>query len=339
MSEPKPNTVNMADVARQAGVSVSTVSRVLAGASGVSEATRQRISAIARDLSYVVSPNASRLASGSTKQVVVVVPETETWFYYAILGSMEPVLRAAGLDLLLYRLTGTADRTTFFAQLPARRKVDAVVLVGLPLSLAHLERLDTMGLPIIMVGSLIDGYPCVRVDELTVARQAVQHLLRMDHSRIGMICIVDKEGESWQPGVGRESGYRETLANAGVEFDPDLEVQVNFSVDGGARAMDQLLSLERPPTAVFAFSDEIAIGAMRSLKRAGISIPAKISIVGVDDHPMAELSDLTTVRQPVHEMGAMAAKLVVDILDGKPVAPVITLPTHLVVRGSTAPPP
>jgi len=332
-----PDAVNMADVARLAGVSSSTVSRALSGSRGVSEATRRRIELIAQELSYVISPDASGLASRATRRVAIVVPETESWFYYAVLCSIEPVLRAAGLDLLFYRVTGTADRNEFFAQLPARRKVDAVVLVAVPLSPAQLERLDTMGVPIVMAGNRIDGYPCVCVDEPVAARQAVNHLLRVGHTRIGMIRTVDPEGESRQPDAGREAGYQQALASAGIPFDADLEVQVDFSLDGGALAMDQLLSLDRPPTAVFAFSDEIAIGAMRSLRRAGLRIPADVSVVGVDDHPMAELNDLTTVRQPVHMLGAKAGQIVVDILKGKPVPPVSVLPTHLVVRGSTAP--
>jgi len=338
MRQPIPNAVNMADVARLAGVSPSTVSRALSGTRGVSEGTRRRIKAIAREVSYVVSPNASGLANGFTRRIAIVLPATESWFYYAVLCSIEPVLRSAGLDLLFYRLTGTADRNEFFADLPARRKVDAVVLVAVPLKSAQLERLDMMGVPIIMIGSLIEGYPCVCIDEAVAGRQAVNHLLRVGHTRIGMISIVDPEGESWQPDTGREAGYQQALAAAGVPFDPDLEVQVDFSIDGGARAMDQLLSLEEPPTAIFAFSDEIAIGAMRSLRRAGLRIPADVSVVGIDDHPMADLSDLTTVRQPVHLLGETAGQVVVDILGGKAVQLVTTLPTHLVVRASTAPP-
>lgn len=335
---PLPDAVNMADVARLAGVSPSTVSRALSGSSGVSEATRRRIEAIAEDLSYVVSPDASGLASRATRRVAVVVPETESWFYYAVLSSIEPVLRAAGLDLLFYRVTSTADRNEFFATLPARRKVDAVILVAVPLSPAQVERLDTMGVPLVMAGSRVDRYPSVCVDEVAAARQAVNHLLRAGHTRIGMIRIVDPEGQSRQPDAGREAGYRQALTAANIPFDPALEVTVDFSPDGGARAMDQLLSLDRPPSAVFAFSDEIAVGAMRSLRRAGLRIPADVSLVGIDDHPMAELNDLTTVRQPVHELGRCAAETVVQVLEGHEAPAVTLLPTHLVVRGSTAPP-
>lgn len=328
----------MADVARLAGVSPSTVSRALSGAHGVSAKTRRRIEQIARELSYVVSPEASGLAGRTTRRVAIVVPETESWFYYAVLCSIEPVLRARGLDLLFYRVTSAADRDEFFAALPARRKVDAVVLVAVPLSPFQLERLDSMHVPLIMAGSRVEGYSCVCVNEALAARQAVNHLIHVGHERIGLIRIVDPEGQSRQPDAGREAGYQQALEAAGIPFDPGLEVKVDFSPDGGARAMDRLLSLDRPPTAVFAFSDEIAIGALRSLRRAGLRIPVDMSVVSVDDHPMAALNDLTTVRQEVHLLGTRAAQMVVDVLDGAPAPPTEVLATHLVVRGSTGPP-
>ncbi len=338
MTDGSRRAPNMQDVARLARVSVSTVSRALSGAPGVSGATRRRIGAIAEELSYVISPEASGLATRTTRKVAVVVPETESWFYYAVLCSAEPVLRAAGLDLLFYRVTGTADRNAFFAELPARRKVDAAILIAVPVTDEQRERLDTMNVPIVMAGSRVRGYPYVAVDEAKAGRQAVDHLIRVGHRRIGIIRIVGPEGETRQPDTGRETGYRRALAAAKIPFDPQLEVRVDFSLDGGARAMDQLLSLEQPPTAVFAFSDEIAIGAMRSLRRMGLRIPSDVSIVGIDDHPMAELSDLTTVRQPVHLFGETAARMVVDVLKKGTEPANVVLPTHLVVRGSTAPP-
>lgn len=339
MTEGSRRAPTMEDVARLAGVSVSTVSRALSGAPGVSTATRQRIGALAEELAYVVSPEASGLASGTTRRVAVVVPETESWFYYAVLYSAEPVLRAAGLDLLFYRVTGAAERSAFFADLPARRKVDAAILIAVPVSDGNRERLDSMNVPIVMTGGRVEGYPSVTIDEEKAARQAVNHLIRVGHRRIGIIRVIGPEGESRQPDVGREAGYRAAMRAAGIAFDPQLEVTVDFSLDGGARAMDQLLSLEHPPTGVFAFSDEIAIGAMRSLRRVGLRIPADVSLVGIDDHPMAELNDLTTVRQPVHLFGQTAARMVVDLLQGRAKPASVVLPTHLVVRGSTAPPP
>ncbi|QEO15574.1 LacI family transcriptional regulator [Agromyces intestinalis] len=328
----------MSDVARIAGVSVSTVSRALSGASGVSAATRAEIKRIAGELVYTISPDASRLATGQTRRVAVVVRDTETWFYYAILGAIEPVLRSAGYDVLFYRVSSEAERDAFFDELPARRNVDAVILVAVPLSNEQVERLGDMAVPIVIAGSWIDHYTSIHIDETRAARQAMNHLIQLGHRRIARIGITDPEGDPWQPDAGRDAGYRAALEASGIDFDPQLNVRMEFSLDGGARAMDQLLSLDEPPTAVFAFSDEVAIGAMRSLRRVGLHVPGDVSIVGVDDHPMAELSDLTTVRQPVREMGTHAARLVIDTLGGNTVEGNVELSTQLVVRGSTASP-
>jgi LacI family repressor for deo operon, udp, cdd, tsx, nupC, and nupG len=328
----------MSDVARAAGVSVSTVSRALSGAGGVSEAKRREIERIAQDLAYTISPDASGLASGQTRRVAVVVRDTETWFYYAALGAIESVLRTAGLDTMLYRVSSEGERDRFFDELPARRKVDGVILVGVPLSPHQVERLGRMSVPILMAGSSVEHYPSVHIDETEAARQAVNHLTALGHRRIARIGIIDPDGEPWQPDAGRDQGYRRALESVGIEVDPHLTVRVDFSVDGGALAMDRLLSLDSPPTAVFAFSDEIAIGSLRSLRRVGLTVPGDVSVVGIDDHPMADLSDLTTVRQPVREMGRRAAELLVDVLSGRNAPEEVVLPTRLVIRGSTSSP-
>lgn len=337
MSEQQP-VPKMADLARLAGVSVSTVSRALSGSHGVSDAKRAEIHRLADDLGFIPSPEAAGLASGQTRRVAVVVRDTETWFYYAMLGAIEPVLRDAGLDVLFFKVSSESERDDFFDRLPARRKVDAAILEAVPLTAVQVGRLSDLAVPIVMAGSSIEHYPCVHIDEEQAARQAVNHLVGLGHRRIARIGILDPEGEPWQPDAGRDAGYLEALRAAGIEPDPDLDVRMEFSIDGGATAMDRLLSLESPPTAVFAFSDEIAMGAIRSLRRVGLRVPQDISVIGVDDHPIAGLSDLTTVAQPVREMGTLAARLVVDLLAGRPVADNTLLPTRLVIRGSTASP-
>lgn len=333
------STVNMADVARHAGVSLATVSRSLRDLPGVSEATRKRVKRLADELSYVVSPEASRLASGATGRVAVVVPAINAWFYSTMLAGIEAVLREADMDVLIYHVEGAKDRAAFFERLPARRKVDAVILIALPVTEAEAARLELMGVTVVMAGGTLGDYPNVAVDDVEIARQAVNHLINLGHSSIAMIRTEDPEGAVWAADRARTQGYREALSRAGLPAPDEWTVTVPWGIDGGARAMDRLLSLSEPPTAVFAYSDEVAMGALRSLRRAGIPVPERISIVGVDDHPMAELTDLTTVNQSVHEQGGIAGRLVLNRLRGATgCAEHVTLPTHLVVRGSSAPP-
>jgi DNA-binding LacI/PurR family transcriptional regulator len=334
------STVNMADVARQAGVSTATVSRALRDMPGVSIATRDRIKRIADELSYVVSPEASGLSSGSTGRVAAVVPAISVWYFATMLAGIEGALRKADLDVLVYHVENSAERQRFFERLPARRKVDAVIVIAMPLPEQEAERLDLMGVQVVVAGGQIRDYPHVRIDDIEVSHQVVQHLTSLGHTRIGMIRTSDPAGSTWSGDLARTHGFRIAMDEAGLEVADELIATVPYAVDGGALAMDRLLSLHEPPTAVFAYSDEVAAGALRSLRRARIAVPDQMSVIGVDNHPIADLLDLTTVHQPVEAQGAAAGQLLVDILEGRePAKQQLVLPTHLVVRSTTAPPP
>jgi DNA-binding LacI/PurR family transcriptional regulator len=178
----------------------------------------------------------------------------------------------------------------------------------------------------------------VRIDDTAAARQAVTHLIRTGHERIAMINASVSPEWPFAPPVDRLHGYRTALEDAGLRFDPQIVVDLPWSTTMGAEGMDRLLSGQRLPTAVFAFCDEVAMGAMRSLRRAGIPVPQAMSVVGIDDHPIADLWDLTTVRQPVDLQGVRSARMALDLLGGStPIDQHLTVPTHLVIRGTTAP--
>lgn len=333
--------VNMTDVAQRSGVSIASVSRALRGESGVSPATRERILSAARELAYVVSPEASRLSGGPTGRVGVVVPRIDAWFYSTVLAGIAGEFDAVGVDLVLCALPDPAARHRFFEALPLRRKVDAVIVVSVPLTTREHTRLDQLGLPTVFVGGHHphDGQPWVGIDDEMAAQQAVGHLLRIGHRDIAMIQAGDDEGIPWATNEARIRGFHRLVGAAGLG--DSTVVTVEWGIDGGARGMETLLSRPELPTAVFCHSDEMALGALRTLRRSGISVPQQVSVIGVDDHPSADLSDLTTVAQPVREQGRIAALQALARLD--PEAPetepaVTTLPTRLVIRGSTAPP-
>lgn len=330
--------VTMADVAALAGVSMSTVSRALRGMRGVSESQRRRIEQIAEELSYVISPEASRLSRGGTGRVAVVVPTINHWYFSTMLAGVEGVMRDAGLDVLIYHVGGVSDRTRFFRDLPARRKADAVIVIALPVSEQEAARLALMGLQVVVAGGQMLDYPHVRIDDREVGRQAVQHLIQLGHERIAMIRTFDTEGALWPADLARTQGYRDALTANGLPYDGRWVVTTRFGPRGGLEAAEQLLALPVRPTAIFAHSDEVAFGVLRGLQLAGVDVPGSMSVVGVDDHPMAEMLDLTTVRQPVEQQGRIAAAMVVNLIDGQPVTePATCLQTQLVERGSTAP--
>ncbi|TCJ23197.1 LacI family DNA-binding transcriptional regulator [Nocardioides jejuensis] len=330
--------INMADVARRAGVSVATVSRAMRGLPGVGEATRARILEIADELAYVISPEASRLSGGQTGRVGVVVPATEKWFYGEMLAAIERRLREADLDVLLYQVSDAEVRGRFFRDLPTRRKVDGVVLIALPLPQHEVDRLDLLGVEVVVAGGRIKDFAHVEVDDRAIAATAVEHLVGLGHRRIAMIRATIYGDEHWAPDSQRLEGYLQGLADAGIPAREEYVVSVPFTPLDGATGAEELLALAEPPTAILCFSDEIAFGALQGARRSGHRVPEDVSIVGIDDHPLAAVMGLTTVRQDVAAQGEMAAEMILRRLAHLPVKDVVE-PHELVIRASTAAPP
>lgn len=331
--------VGLADVAREAGVSLATASRALNSAYGVAATTRERVAEVARRLEYVASPEASRLAGGAIGTVALVVPHIDRWYFGEMVNGLEEILREAGNDVLLYHVGDPEGRHAFFEHLPARRKVDAVVVVAVPVTDHERRRLELMGVTIVAAGGQDATYPYVSVDDSAAVRQATEHLLRLGHRRIATITALDPDRTDQPAGHGRIRGFYEAMADAGVPVAEELVVTTTWGGIPAAEAMEELLSASRLPTAVLAHSDEMALGAMRTIRRAGLRVPEDISVIGIDDHPLAELTDLTTVRQPVRDQGIRAAHLVLALLRGEQADPAQRLPTRVVVRASTATPP
>jgi LacI family transcriptional regulator, repressor for deo operon, udp, cdd, tsx, nupC, and nupG len=330
-------SASIEDVAARAGVSTATVSRALRGLPKVSAATRQRVVAAARDLDYVVSASASSLASGRTSTVAVVSPYISRWFFGQVISGAETVLRDAGFDLLLYTVGTSERRARFFSELPLRGRVDAVMVLAIPLDDAEVASLAALGMPVSTVGLAVPGFSSVRIDDVAGAMSAVNHLLALGHRRIAMIAGGSGTAHFTAP-HHRRIGYSTALAAAGVDADADCDVDGDYTVDGGERAMASLLACPKLPTAIFAQSDEMAMGALRAIRKVGLRCPEDISMVGFDDHEMAALFDLTTVVQPVQEQGARAARQLLAALNCAGLPTSEEVPTRLVVRGTTCPP-
>ena len=333
---PRP-AVNMIDVAQAAGVSVGTVSRALSGNKGVSEHTRRRIQQIADDLGYVVSPAASSLAAGKTGRVGLVTPQIAPWFYANMIDAIAEELHRSDLEVLLYLLNSEQERARFFQDLPARRRVDAVIVVAFPIDDNEWHRIDTMEMPVVVAGYVLPARPSAGINDELAAMQAVNHLLGLGHRRIAMISSQDREGLHYTPDLSRQRGYLAAMRKAGLEAEQHI-VSADWGIEGGNRGMDILLSQAELPTAIFAFSDEMAIGAMQSLRKVGLQPGRDISVVGIDDHPMAALTDLTTVGQDVRAQGLTAGRLCVDLLNNNATDLQVTCPTRLIVRRTTGAP-
>ncbi|MFC7344811.1 LacI family DNA-binding transcriptional regulator [Saccharopolyspora griseoalba] len=327
------------EVARRAGVSPSTVSRALRGRSGVSERTRRRITGIAEELDYSISRSASGLATGRTMCVGVIVPFVWRWFFGQIIGGAEQVLRAAGYDMMLYTTGDLESRERFFRELPVRGRVDAVLVLSMDLTEQEADRLRGLDLPLALVGHEAEGFSSVHIDDRQGTRLAVQHLINLGHRDIAMIQGLEPKPLGAIAPIIRREAFQQTLSDNDIEPRPEWMVPGAFSIGAGERAMDQLLATSTPPTAVFTYADELAMGALRSMRRHGRSVPQDMSIVGFDDHEMSEYVELTTVAQPVRAQGATAAQLLMNQLtSGSRETSVLPMPIELVVRGSTGPP-
>ncbi len=332
------------DVAREVGVSTATVSRALRGLPRVSDETRVKVLQVAARLDYVASPHAASLASGQTMAVGVIVPFVTRWFYGSVIQGAEQLLREAGYDLLLYNLAGDTDaRRRVFRTHLLRKRVDAILLLSLTPTDEEVAALTKLDRPVAVVGATVPGWSCVRIDDVKTAHLAMRHLIELGHRRIGYVGGSLEEQLDFAAPLDRLNGYRSAMAEAGLPLDPALEVVGDFTVRGGLAATRLLLEAERRPTAVFAASDEMAVGAVHAVREIGLRVPEDVSVIGIDDHEMAEFFDLTTVAQPVREQGELAARLLLEALDDElddpPTPPSVTVPTRLVVRRTTAPPP
>ncbi len=324
------------DVALRAGVSAATVSRSLRGLPNVADATRSKVLQAATDLSYVASPAASRLASGRTGAIGVVVPHVARWFFSQAVAGAERVLREAGYDVLLYNLGGREGRERFLEQLPLRRRVDAVLVLTLPLDDRDADRLQELGVPVVAVGTRSSRFPAVRIDDTEAVRTAVRHLRGLGHEAITMMVGPDEDLD-FVALLERRRGF--LLEPTGTSSQLDVVVAPSPGLEGGAQAAHTILAGARWPTAVVAEYDEMAFGALRTFRRAGVDVPGRFSVIGVDDHEMASVVDLTTVSQPVREQGEAAAVLLLEALSqGRQEPTDLVLPTRLVVRGTTAAP-
>ena len=330
-------TVTIDDVARLAGVSVATVSRALRDLPNVAPATRQRVHEAAERLDYHPDPSAARLATGRTSTIAMMVPLVDSWYFATVIAGVEAELATAGYELVV--TVANRDpirRRAMMRSLLAR--TDGIIVTDIDLTPDEMTLLGESDAVVVSVGMGFAGLPAVIVDDVTAAAEATTHLLDLGHVDVALLAGRAADPMHFQVPGRRREGFRSAKADAGMAVRAELEVAGDFTVRGGYEAMVTLLGVPDPPTAVFSMSDEMAFGAMRAVREHGLSVPDDISILGVDDHPLAWVTDLTTVDQQVSRHGPLAAQLLLDQLRDTTGEPdVWVVPTTLVVRHSTAP--
>jgi DNA-binding LacI/PurR family transcriptional regulator len=322
------------EIADKAGVSAATVSRALRGLHHVNEKTRAKILDAAASLGHIIA--SKDIAPGRTNTVGVIAPYAARWYFTQAIAGVEQALREAGMDLLLYNFNRVGGREKIFQDLNLKERVDALIIISLPPTMDEFESLLSLDIPISAIGFRNPNINSISINDVQGAKDATEHLISLGHTRIGLISGAPLANLDFTVPRDRRTGFEAALSDAGIVCDPLYIVHADFTMATGETAMDELLSRSIRPTAVFCESDEMAYGAMRSLKRHGLKCPEDISIIGFDGHEMAEFADLTTIAQPVRTLGEMAALSVMEKIN-KPEAAVreLTLATTLVIRGST----
>jgi DNA-binding LacI/PurR family transcriptional regulator len=326
------------DVARLAKVSHSTVSRALRGSPLVNEETRERIRRIAAESGYRPSAAARSLVTNRTATIGVVVTSIADPFAAEVVLGIEDAANDHNYSVILANSDAQPEREMKVVRSFEERRVDGIIVTSSRVGAIYAEMLSRTRVPIVLLNNQhpSEFVHSVMIDNLQASLEATRHLIRLGHRRVAY--IGDRFG--CQSDTERSGGYRTALELENLPFLPAYVAHGNGKPDGGAAAMESLLALPSPPTAVFCYNDMSALGAMRAIAGRGLSIPADISIVGFDDLFVARYCapPLTTVRQPMRAMGRMAMESLLQIRDGSGPQHNIKVPGELITRQSTAPP-
>jgi LacI family transcriptional regulator len=334
----KPSPPSLRDIAKHAGVSVNTVSRALTGKPDVNAQTKARVQELAKELGYMPNLLARSLLRGRSSLIGLVVTDCTNPFYAGLIGAAEDALSRKGYALLLATSNenpGKEDRALTILQ---EHRVDGILLTAVDVEAEHVRRLLAGPSRVVLLARRAPGYvgPFVGTDNVEGARRIVSYLIDQGHRSIAHIARADAATS----GGERVAGYRDALAKAGIASVDRLVFPAAPTLEGGEAACEWLLAVAPAPTAVFCYNDSQAIGLMQALQARGKHVPQDYSVTGFDDIQVSHLisPQLTTVAQPVDEIGIRGASILVDIINGQSPPPPALLKPRLVVRESTAKP-
>jgi LacI family repressor for deo operon, udp, cdd, tsx, nupC, and nupG len=337
----KSSVPNIFEVAKRAGVSTATVSRVLSRPDMVSPATRRKVTKAVALLGYVPNATAKNLRTLRSGKLLVTVPDISNPFFALILQGIEETAQREGYAVLVGDTQHDVKREEGYASMLKRREADGLIFLGhrLPRAAADLVNDAKPSCAPVVNGCEFSprlGVPSVHIDNSKAASEAMDHLYRLGHRRIGVIT-----GPLASP-LSRDRLLGVKAAAQKHRAAPEcIVVNGDFSIESGVVAAERLLERKDPPTAIFCFNDEMAMGVLETVKRHGRHVPRDISVMGFDDIRFARCTDppLTTVAQPMRAIGEGTVRLVLEILLGRATPPEsVTLPHTLMIRSSTAPP-
>jgi len=326
--------VNIQEVAKEAGVSPSTVSRALNGFPGISEKTRERIVEIARKLNYRPNYRGQILTTQSTKNIGLLITDITNPFFPELVMGAEEYASKSGYTVLLGNTSESEEKETNYLDFFSRGPVDGIIISASRVSNEHIIMLAEDGLPIVVINRTLEHpkISYVSTDMEKGGYLATMHLLRLGHSKIAFI-NGPKHSEVSQR---RLEGYKKALKEAGVDYNSDL---ISFNVpvsESGYKEAIKLLCTGEAPTAIFTYNDVMAFGVIRAAKELGIKIPEELSVVGFDDIFFSSFTDppLTTIRQLKEELGRMAVELLFKLMEGERES--LLIEPELIIRNTTS---
>lgn len=332
--------VTIKDIAREVGVSPSTVSRALSDSPLISQATKERVHTVAKRLGYERNELARALVKGSSEAIGLVVPDITNPFFADIARGVGEVAHAFGYGVILCNTAESLERGLNYIRLLRRKRVDGLIITNATRNDPVAKQLVSSKTPFILVSRLWEGIETSYVtgDDYYGARQAVEHLIALEHKRIGFI----GGPAAVQSSNDRMQAYRTVLQEHGIAPQEEWIRYAGFTQQAGREAGKRMLSLTVRPTAIFAANDVTALGVLEAAEDLGLRVPEDLSLVGYDNISYAALPriQLTTVAQPAFEMGKIATEWLISTLAGERRKPLRrVLKPHLVVRRTTAVPP
>ena len=324
---------NIREVSRVAGVSIATVSRALSNPEKVSEAALKKVNDAIKKVGYRPNMMARNFRAVRAYSIVVLVPNLSNLFFATVIRGIEDAAQQKGYSVLLGDTRDSSAREEEYIRLVETRQADGILQLRPHTPGKSLE--PKVAIPMVSAcGCENTPYPSVRIDNAGAAREIVDYLIGQGHHRIGVLSgLVDNPHA-----IDRLRGYKEALTAAGIPFDPDLQINGDFTLGSGLMAASHFARMKDRPTAIFSMNDEMAIGCLQGLKSAGIKVPQEISVTGFDDIEFARYSDppLTTVAQPAEELGRVGFQTLLELIEGKDLGNSETvLPYEFVVRKST----
>jgi len=324
------------DVAKAAGVSVATVSRVLNNSPKVSVETKEKVLYTMRKLNYQPNLLGRNLRRTETRMVLVIMPNIENPFFPSVVKGIEDAAHKNNYNVMLCNTDYDPERMNVYIELLKKRLADGAITMGFDLGGSVLSALANM-FPIVQCCEYIEGTGAsyVAIDDYNAAIKAVRHLIRIGHKRIGLITCSDRFISNYK----REQGYKEAIRDAGIILDPELiKYEDAHEFKNGIRAVEKFLMMPERPTAIFACSDLLATGAIKAIRQHGLRVPEDIAVVGFDDISLASMTNpsLTTIAQPKYDLGYTAMQTLLKQIQGAITQPqVIYLEYELVIREST----